>query len=317
MAPLPDLHTRFPDPVVDSGADPYVVLHDDSFYYCFTKATSGHHAIYISKAPTLDTIGEGETIAIWHPPGGHDYSQNLWAPELHHIDGTWYVYFAAGRRKAHFFGQRTYVLRGVGADPFTAQWFLTGPLGGMSNHFAIDATVLELANKRRYLVWSGREDSRNRTQYLYIARMTSPLAIEGKRVKIASPIFEWEQRGLALNEGPQVLPQGDTRHIIYSAAWSETDDYCLGQLSLVGDNPLDPTHWVKRPEPVFQSHAHVIAPGHASFILAPDESGGWMIFHTARHAGSSWDRQVRLAAFELSGDGSLRFVSAGSRLNSL
>lgn len=298
--------------MVDSGADPYVVFFEDHFYYCFIRPTPGHEAICISKAPTLDTIAEGETVDIWSPPAGHEYSQNLWAPELHHVDGKWYIYFAAGRPVPHFFGQRTYVLEGVGPDPLAATFRLRGPLGGMSDHFAIDVTVLELADRRRYFVWSGREDGQNRTQYLYIAEMADPLTIAGERVKIASPIFEWEQRGLALNEGPQVLPQGDSRHIIYSAAWSETDDYCLGQLSLVGDDPLDPTHWVKRAEPVFESHAGVIAPGHASFLLTPDQSGGWMVFHTARHAGASWDRQVRLVAFELSGDGSLRFVRTGA-----
>lgn len=307
MTPLPDLSTRFPEPVVDSGADPYVVHHGDDFYYCFVKPTPGHEAICISKASTLDTIAQGEIVDIWHPPPGQEYSQNLWAPELHHVEGKWYVYFAAGRRVPHFFGQRTYVLEGDGLDPLAAQFRLIGPLGGMSDHFAIDVTVLELAHTRRYFVWSGRDDGQNRTQHLYIARMADPWTIAGERVKIASPVFTWEQHGLAVNEGPQVLPQGDTRHIIYSAAWSERDDYCLGQLSLVGDNPLDPTHWIKRPEPVFESQAGLIAPGHASFLLTPDQSGGWMIFHTARQAGSSWDRQVRLVAFELSGDGSLRF----------
>lgn len=308
MAPLPDLGRRFPEPVVDSGADPYVVLFEGSFYYSFSSNASGPEAIYISKSPTLDAIGKGEATAIWQPPAGHDYSQNLWAPELHRADGTWYVYFAAGRTSTRFFGQRMYVLQADGPDPFTARYRLKGPVGGMSDHYAIDGTILELADKSRYFVWSGREDDRNPSQNLYIAAMVNPWTVAGPRVKIASPILEWEKRGVALNEGPQVLPQGAQRHIIYSAAGSDTDHYCLGQLSLVGDDPLDPTHWMKRPEPVFESHAGLIAPGHASFILTPDERSGWMIFHTARHPGSSWDRQVRLAAFALGDNGALTFM---------
>lgn len=46
--------TKFQEPVVESGADPYVVLRNDWFYYCY--AIKGQ-AIYIRKACTLDEIG--------------------------------------------------------------------------------------------------------------------------------------------------------------------------------------------------------------------------------------------------------------------
>jgi len=101
---------------------------------------------------------------------------------------------------------------------------------------------------------------------------------------------------------------GDRQHIIYSAAASFGDYYCLGQLTLIGYDPLNPDHWQKHPEPIIASNSKVTAPGHASFILAPDEQSGWMIYHSARRKGSGWNRQVRIKAFQLNDEGRFRFL---------
>jgi len=58
----------------------------------------------------------------------------------------------------------------------------------------------------------------------------------------------------------------------------------------------------------FASHEGIVPPGHASFVLTPDQTHGWMVFHAARHAGARWDRQVRLRAFRMSTSGLLELV---------
>ncbi len=303
-ATAPRQKALFTEPVVDSGADPYVVIHGDSFYYCHVIRDE---AIYIRKAATLEDLGNAEAVLVWRPPPGEEYTESVWAPELFRIGDRWYIYFAAGERDADYSHQRMYVLEGVGDDPQTAAYSLVGKIADSTDLWAIDGTILRMPSGDNYFVWSGRE-SGSRVQHLYIAKMRNPWTLEGTRVRISSPTYPWEKHGLPVNEGPEVLPQGDKRHIIFSASHSLTDYYCLGQLTLVGDDPLDPAQWVKKPAPIFESHGGVIAPGHASFILTPDEKSGWMIFHSARHAGAQWDRQVRLAEFVLHPDGSLQFV---------
>jgi GH43 family beta-xylosidase len=309
MSTLPKLRTRFPEPIVESGADPYVIVHEGYFYYCHVLKDQ---AIYIRKAKSLDQIGNAEAVQIW-PLAGQPLGESIWAPELHLLDGKWYIYFADGKIDEHFTQQRMYVLEGTGDDPQTATYQLRGKITDTTDQWAIDGTVLNMPDGQRYFVWSGWETVDNMVQNLYIAKMANPWTLAGKRVRIASPIYPWELNGpVAINEGPQVLPQGDKRHIIYSASHSLTDDYCLGQLTLVGNDPLDPTHWVKHTQPVYESHKGLIAPGHASFILTPDEEYGWMIFHTARHTGSGWDRQVRLAAFQINAEGTPVFLPTSS-----
>jgi GH43 family beta-xylosidase len=313
MSSLPKLKTRFPEPVVDSGADPYVVVHDDYFYYCHVQQDK---AIFIRKAKTLDDIGKAEAIQVWPLPG-KPFEESIWAPELHRLDGKWYIYFANGPKVEHYSQQRMYVVEGIGDDPQTAQYSMKGKIADSTDQWAIDGTVLNMPDGQRYFVWSGWDTQDNMVQNLYVAKMSNPWTLLGERVRIASPVFPWESQGLGINEGPQILPHGDSRHIIYSASHSLTDYYCLGQITLVGPDPLEPTHWIKHLQPVYQSHKGLIAPGHASFVLTPDEAYGWMIFHTARHAGAGWDRQVRLAAFEMTPDGTPVFMPTKSLFDQL
>jgi GH43 family beta-xylosidase len=138
--------------------------------------------------------------------------------------------------------------------------------------------------------------------------MADPLTPSGSRVRISSPLHDWEKRGSGgpeglptINEGPQILFRDGWTHVIYSAAGSWSDHYCLGRLSLPpGANPLDSAAWRKAPEPVFASTESIRAPGHASFTTDADGTD-WIVYHSARHPGSGWDRQVRLQPFAWEG----------------
>ncbi|GAC1391473.1 MAG: family 43 glycosylhydrolase [Candidatus Saccharimonadales bacterium] len=265
------------------------------------------------KVNALGAIGIVEPKRIWQPENNRVYSQSLWAPELHQRDEKWYIYFAAGKQDDHYNNQRMYVLEGEGTDPQSAEYNLNGMVADDTDQWAIDGTIMEHANKKRYFIWSGRDKTVDLAQHLYIAEMDKPWSLRGERVRIASPEKKWEKNGGKINEGPAVLRQGDRRHIIYSASHSLSDSYCLGQLTLHGDNPLNPSHWEKKKDPIYTSHNEIIAPGHASFIQSNDETWGWMIYHTARYPGAGWNRHVRLAAFILQENGTLNFSNSVNR----
>src|SRR3954454_3806939 len=71
------------------GADPWVVHHEGSYYYC--QASHGH--IEVWKSPTL--LDKGECHIVWTARAFAWNSRQVWAPELHRIDGRWYIYYAA------------------------------------------------------------------------------------------------------------------------------------------------------------------------------------------------------------------------------
>jgi GH43 family beta-xylosidase len=284
--------------VLADGADPWVIRHTDGFYY-LTCTTGSDVTLWRDR--TLSGVGHGEKKVVWRPPERGPNSKEIWGPELHFLQGAWYVYFAASDGdNAH---HRMFVLENRSADPFEGEFVDKGQVCDKANdRWAIDGTVASVGNEL-YFIWSGWEGSENGRQSLYIARMESPLALASERVEISRPTLPWELVGdPKVNEGPEVLVRDKTIYLFFSASGSWTDQYCLGLLTAtVGSDLLSPYSWKKLDKPVFASANGVFGPGHASFTKSPDGREDWIVYHAARFQGSGWTRTVRAQKFTFTG----------------
>jgi GH43 family beta-xylosidase len=296
------------NPIVASGADPWVILRDKTYYYCYSR----DDRICVRSAAALADIGKGPEVVVWTAPKTGDYSREIWAPELHLIGSRYYIYFAAddGDNANH----RMYVLESEGEEP-RGPYRFKGKVAPTTDRWAIDGTV-GLLKGHWYFVWSGWEGTKNVRQDLFIAAMHDPWTLSGERVCISVPEHDWEKVGPAwdpkkfpggVNEGPEFLERDGTVHLIYSANGSWTDDYCLGQLTWTGGDPLSPRSWRKRDTPVFSRTADVFGPGHACFVRSPDGKQDWIVYHAAKRKGAGWDRDVRTQTFTWGADKSPRF----------
>lgn len=287
--------------IAPEGADPWIIRHSDGRYYAMV--TTGVNLTLI-RSDTISGLGGGETKVVWEPARGDTEGKNIWAPEIHFLEGKWYIYAAAdnGKNARH----RMFAFENPSADPFEGRFVLKGKVHDPAvDRWAIDGTVLSL-NKRLYFIWSGWEGTRDVRQDLYIAPMSNPWTLAGPRVKISEPTFDWEKRGgpPSINEGPQALVHDGRVFIVYSAAGSWTDHYCLGMLTASEhSNLLDPRSWRKNSEPVFAGANRVIAPGHCSFVSSPDGTQPWILYHSARYPGAGWTRLVRAQPFSWGNDG--------------
>ncbi|MBQ9428063.1 MAG: glycoside hydrolase family 43 protein [Clostridia bacterium] len=292
----------FYNPITESGADPFVVRVCDRYYYCY----SAGGAVKVACADNIHHLAQNGK-EIWRPEADKPYSKELWAPEIHKIDGVWYLYVACdgGNNADH----RMYVCRSNGGPD--GDYTLVGKIGDATDKWAIDGTVLQRGGKF-YFVWSGWEGDLNLDQDIYIAEMKSPTEIGSARVKLSSPEYEWERRGSGrtadgkllpgVNEGPQILEKGDTVHIVYSAAGSWCRHYCLGILTLRGGDPLDAKNWIKGKGPVFVENEGTHGPGHCSFTTAPDGKD-FIVYHARRDAKGGWvGRGMRAQPFSWDGD---------------
>jgi len=304
----------FTNPLLPSGPDPWNIYHDGYYYYTHTLQDS----LVIWKTKNIANLKTAEKKTIYIPPPGTPYSKELWAPEIHFIDTKWYVYFAAddGMNKNH----RLYVLENIAEDPFSGTFVLKGKVADPTDKWAIDGSVFQHQNQL-YMVWAGWEGDINEKQEIYIAEMENPWTIKGKRVKISSPEFEWEKHGdlndpnnpphVSVNEGPQILRNKDKTFLIYSASGCWTDFYALGMLTLTGTDILDPTSWVKSPQPVFKQSKEngVYAPGHNSFFKSPDGKEDWILYHANSKPGQGCGRfrSPRAQRFSWHADGSPNF----------
>lgn len=307
--------STFTNPLLPSGADPWSIYKDGFYYYTHTLG----NRIDIWKTKNLADLKTAERKTIWTPPSNTNYSKEIWAPEIHFLQGKWYVYFAAddGKNDNH----RLYVLENASADPFADTWVFKGKISDPSDKWAIDGSVFEF-RKQLYMVWSGWEGNTNGRQDIYIAKLKNPWTIDGNRVKISHPEHEWERHGdlndpnnpphVDVNEGPQVLVYKDNVHIIYSASGCWTDFYALGMLSTtVKSNLMDASAWKKSAQPVFKkSEANrVFAPGHNSFFKSPDGKEDWILYHANAEPGQGCGghRSPRAQKFTWNADGTPLF----------
>lgn len=309
----------FTNPVA-YGQDPWVTRNDSSYYYIESR----DGGLYISKSEVLTDLKDQQQ-RVWSTPEEGWNRSSLWAPELHFIDGKWYIYYAAGRSGPPFIHQRSGVLQSVTDDPM-GPYVEYGPLytgdeisTRTNNLWSIDLTVLTHEGQR-YAIWSGWKENRDTDhtpQHLYIARMENPWTIGSNRVKISSPTEPWERGSeLAINEGPQVLKHNGITFVVYSASESWLPAYKLGMLRLTGDDPMNPESWTKQ-GPVFQGTDEVHGTGHASFTISPDGSENWIIYHTKVNPEPGWNRVVHMQPFSWKANGAPDFgapVPAGTEI---
>lgn len=292
----------FTNPLLPRGADPWVTQKDGTYYFTYTQG--GKLVLYETKS--LSELGAARQQDAWIPESGMPYSRNIWAPELHEINGKWYMYFAAddGNNANH----RMYVVENSSPNPMEGQWELKGKVADESDEWAIDGTILDY-NGQLYMLWSGGNAGAP-PQHIYIAKMSDPWTIEGEKIRIASPQHPWEMHGNPINEGPQILinPDGNVL-VVYSASGFWVDNYCLGLLSLQEDgDPMNPEHWAKTTQPVFSMNAEsgAYGPGHNGFFKSADGSEDWIIYH-ARTSPGGGSRNARMQQFTWNDDGTPNF----------
>lgn len=262
------------NPLLPSGPDPWIVRDGDVYYYMGTHGDR----LAIRKTRDLARLAEAAEITLWRPPAEGPNAQSIWAPELHRIDGRWYIYYtaaAAGHDDDDHRG--VFVLENASADPTQGQWRDRGRLN--TRHPGIDGTTFAYAGKR-YFVYSPYVGP---DSVLAIAAMSNPWTLEGEETIIARPDQDWErQGGRQILEGPEFLlgPRGDL-FLSYSGSACWSDDYAIGLLHAApGSDPLDAAAWRKAPRPILAKNpaGNVYAPGHNGFYNTPDGQA-WIVYH--------------------------------------
>ncbi|MEJ5187734.1 MAG: glycoside hydrolase family 43 protein [Breznakiellaceae bacterium] len=266
------------NPLIVQRADPWIYRHIDGYYY-FTASVPEYDRIELRRSRTLAGLAEAPTKVVWWKHQKGPQSKHIWAPEIHYLDGKWYIYYAAGRAE-NIWHIEKYVLECEEEDPMTGLWYEKARIETGATHFTLDATVFELRGKR-YLVWAQKPDDTPTVSNLMIAALKNPWTIEGEPVLLSRPEYEWEQRLFHVNEGPAVLIKHNKIFITYSASGTD-HNYCIGLLIAPAEaDPLDPSVWHKNPEPVFKSSEknHIYGPGHSCFTTSEDGKEDLLVYH--------------------------------------
>ena len=265
-------------PLVLQRADPLIHRTPTGKYY-FIATAPEFDRIELRSADSLHDLGKSQAKVIWRKHTTGAMGANIWAPELHYFDNTWYIYFAAGDAEKPAL-IRMYVLANRNADPLQGEWEELGRVKTARDSFALDATSFEHKGQR-YLVWAQKDPEEKLNSALYLAKLISPTQVGEREVEISRPELDWEIQGYKVNEGAAVIIRNNKIFISYSA--SATDHrYAMGLLWADADaDLLNSASWHKAPQPVFSTNEALgrYGPGHNSFTLADDGQTDIMVYH--------------------------------------
>lgn len=245
--------------------DPAISKHNGKYYWLYAHES----CLYIVEAEKIEDFETAKARLVW-TPDKDEYAHEVWAPELHVIDGVCYIYVACD--DGDNYHHRMYVLSNGCEDPLS-EYKMLGKITDSTDKWAIDGNILH-HKSGIYIIWSGWEGDENIEQNLYIAKLKNPTEIEGERVLISRPEYDWEKLGgngikgglPFINEGPFAFSLSGRTFVAYSGAGSWCTDYCIALLELVGDDPMDALSWRKQSTPVISKNAEFMGMGHCSII---------------------------------------------------
>src|SRR5215217_1641594 len=81
--PVVDPATTFTNPLLSSGPDPWIIQKDNQYYYTHTLG----NRIALWKTEKVSELNKATPQTIWTAPATGVNSKDVWAPEVHFLDG--------------------------------------------------------------------------------------------------------------------------------------------------------------------------------------------------------------------------------------
>ena len=247
--------------LIEKVGYPEGIFYDGNYYV--TIQSMGGDSVELFRTSDLTQLAQAQRRTVWS--AARDTMTHFWSPEIHRINGKWYLYFEGddGNTDNH----HLFVMECEDDDPMTGHFVMKGPIETHAEwNYGIHPNILQLPSGEIYLLWSGwpKRRAETETQCIYIARMENPWTLSSQRVMISQPEYEWERQWINpdgnrsaypiyVNENPEAFLSPDSQEVIvlYSASGIWTVYTALGMLTApVTANLLDSASWTKNPEPV-------------------------------------------------------------------
>lgn len=292
----------FRNPVIDEGrgedhGDPFVLRWADGYYLYHT----GRDRVHLYTSADL-VRWEYEGAAVEAGPVGHWAEVDLWAPEVLHRGGTFFMYVAGTRRKAEGgAGEAPGRVTPVGADrPLRGDDggrrlglaraegprgpFVWDPVPLVGGEWSIDGHPFADEDGALWLFYNVRNEATRGPGGVVgcgnvVDRLVAPEVLEGRPSAVAVPDARWEGNRAGTwfwCEGPCVLRRRGVYHQMYSGGWFGDDTYAVG----VASAPRVRGPWRKYAgNPVLKGSAGMAGPGHHSVVVGPDGATTYAVYH--------------------------------------
>ena len=292
-ARLPNTFT-WANPLYYQGSGPGADIHDpdilkdNGVYYCV--ATLAPFRNYTDRNPTLPDYGSAPGIALsasrdlkaWQfkgwilkssaLPADCPYKHQFWAPELHKINGRYYVIFSGSNwidAKYNVGGRMGYYQFVGVADKITGPYSHFVPLPGPG----VDTSLFQDDDGKTYVVWP-----RNEIHSVDLSRINQDQVTVGPKISQAAVPDDYKALGQPVPgtlEGPYLIKHAGTYYCFFAETYP--DLYATGiamAASLAGPWKLDP-------------RVRVFPGGHQAEFIGPD-GRWWTAYKHERSATTPW-----------------------------
>lgn len=254
--------------------------------------------IVMRESDTLEGLATALAATIYEHPVQINGQANMYAQELHVIDGVIYMLTTLG--PGSWTRVQSCVMKCDGDPTDPAAWEAPRPVlradrtilshGGIS----LDMTYFCVGGVH-YAMWSGRwivEHEPNivaKTANVYIATIDprAPWNLTSEPVEIVRPIYGWDRCESEVDEGPAFIRRGDDLFVTIAGGSTACPDlYCIGLLhAKAGSNLLSKEAWDWLPYPVLtkESVPGQFGPGHNSFFTDPETGDDLLVYHAVLH----------------------------------
>ncbi len=277
---------------IKDRADPFVMRSSDGTYY-FTASypmygkddPEGYDRIILRCAESIDALATAEEKVIWDEKDCLTAFRYIWAPEIHEINGKWYVLFAASASENNVWDIDCHIITCKGDNPYNDPWENIGKFAACEGDsfsfrgFSLDMTYFECAGSH-YVAWA--QNGGNSNVYLARVEPDRPWQTVTPAMLLTKPEYDWERVNIPVNEGPAVMIHNGRVFLAFSAS-ATGPEYCIGLMYADENSDLmNIESWTKLDRPLLTSAdlEGEYGPGHNSFVK--DENGEWIFIYHSR-----------------------------------
>ena len=273
----------YTNPVLSNMPDPFVILHDGTYYAYGTNAPGEGYRVFTSP----DLAHWTDRGFAFHKTDTSWGREHFWAPCVVEHDGAFFLFYSAlGPVAPGHSSHRICVAR---ADsPLGPFEDIKAPLLDVGKA-TIDAHVMIDDDGKAYLYYA-LDISENGKSELYVVPLSDDLTrVVGQPVWCTRPDAEWE--GKEWNEGPFVFKWKDTYIMMYSARGFFDPNYSLGYAT--ASKPTGP--WKKSSlNPILHKMDRVSGPGHNSVVASPDGKELFCCYHIHHKLEGGHERDLAI-----------------------
>jgi GH43 family beta-xylosidase len=290
---------------LDHG-DPAVLKYNGVYYLYHT----GPREVPVYQSTNLVDWEKVGVVLYASDDPKHWAQVDLWAPEIIHENGIFYMYVTGAMRNEDGSGNDDIRRIGVATSNNPTGPFELAELP-LTDEWSIDAHPFKDEDGTYYMFYNVRNDYTKGPNGVIgtgnvVDRMMDLETLSGNPTMVVKPEHVWEgnkENSFFWNEGPFVLKRNGLYYQMYSAGFFGDDTYGVYYATSnrpMGTDGMDDKGWTKWQggKPILKTNDACLGPGHHVVVKGPNGLDDFIVYHGYEPNEDVQERRVRVGRFK-------------------